>query len=267
MERGYLKSKDKKLSYRVFGEGKNVVLAFHGYGQSAKDFQGAEKHFPDTRIYAFDLFFHGESSWQPLPENFSPEEWSFILSDFLKEQNIQKFSLLAFSLGARPALASFNFFPKEVNQIILLAPDGIHINFWYRVSTGFAPVRYLFRNSVDNPKTFLRLTRLFEKSRLVNKSLIRLAKKQMASKELRQRVYSSWMVYRQFKISHKELAQLIQKHGSKFIIIGATHDKLIPSRRLAAFSQLLPKENTVCRIENCGHYELFRRLIKNGVNQ
>ena len=131
-----LSYKNSTLSYRKSGHGNKALLLFHGFGQHHQAFAAlSDKLAPYFTLYAFDLFFHGNSQWNEGEQPLEKVMWKDILTKFLDEHNIGKFSVLGFSLGGKFALVSLELFPAQVEQIILLAPDGVKTSFWYSLAT------------------------------------------------------------------------------------------------------------------------------------
>ena len=117
------------VSYEKWGNGSETLIAFHGFGQSATIFSNIapalEKNFT---VYACSLFYHGESklpnhisAGKPLPAEFFKEG----LLKFCKQNNIEKFSLMGYSLGGRLVLKLLEMIPERINSLLLLAPDGV----------------------------------------------------------------------------------------------------------------------------------------------
>jgi len=76
----------KSLHYQKLGRGPKILLAFHGIAQDgASCFQPFEAHLGNVyTIYAFDLFFHGESI-SSKNELVSKELWRSIVQRFVAE--------------------------------------------------------------------------------------------------------------------------------------------------------------------------------------
>ena len=86
------------LYYQKFGNGKQIMLAFHGFGQESSVYKCLADVLTEYTFYAFDLFFHGKSQWD-FPENYlRSQRWKELLQDFLDKENIQKFSLFCSTL-------------------------------------------------------------------------------------------------------------------------------------------------------------------------
>ena len=69
MDKNLFLYKNSCISYHRFGTGKNVMVAFHGYNQTGREYAYFEgvlgKQFT---IIAIDFFWHGDSVWQEVED-------------------------------------------------------------------------------------------------------------------------------------------------------------------------------------------------------
>ena len=84
-------------------------------------------------------------------ENFTVEKLVEIIKQVLPN-NLKTFYLLGYSMGGRIALRLLQQIPKQIEKVVLLAPDGLHKNFWYRFATHTIVGRNLFYKSMKNPR-------------------------------------------------------------------------------------------------------------------
>src|SRR5690349_6005024 len=118
--------KDYQVSYEKWGSGPEILLAFHGFGQTASIFQNIapalEKKFT---VYACSLFYHGDSKFPDhvTPgEPLKPEYLKQGVIEFCKQNNIDHFSLMGYSLGGRLVLKLIEMMPEKIHSVLLLAP-------------------------------------------------------------------------------------------------------------------------------------------------
>ena len=122
------------LSYRRFGDGNKMLFCFHGYGEDALTFSFLEKNLGNEfTLIALDFPFHGLTEWN--------EEFLLRIDELIEIMNkissVQSFSILGYSMGGRVALKLLQIIPDRIEKIILLAPDGLHNNFWHKISKKF----------------------------------------------------------------------------------------------------------------------------------
>src|SRR6185312_5504156 len=221
MKREYSSFEYKKalLHFSKYGRGDKVLLCFHGYGQSNKDFNILQEALKDKyTVYTFDLFYHGESFWHEKEKPLSKEFWYELVNAFLNTHHVQYFSVAGFSMGGKFTLPIVKYFSDRIEKIILIAPDGVTLNFWYKLATGFSFTRALLRTIVVKPNLYLNLIKLFSIVKLVPSSTVKFANSQMITRQQRRRVYYSWVVFRMLKVNIKEIARLINSSNIPLII-------------------------------------------------
>src|SRR5688572_20735740 len=106
-----------KLHYQKLGHGTKVLLAFHGFGQNSDYFLPvAEALGEQFTIYAFDLFFHGNSWLEKEHAPLTKEFFTSLLQRFLAKEKVEKFSVTGFSMGGKFALAVLESFPERIHS-------------------------------------------------------------------------------------------------------------------------------------------------------
>lgn len=255
----FLYLQNSKLHYKVLGSGSNVLIAFHGYGQDMRSLYGIEQVFINHRIYLFDLFFHGQSTWQENNKAITPERWTDLFNVFLKTEKINTFSLLGFSIGAKLALSLVSKFENKIENVILIAPDGIKPNFWYKLATGSVLGRLLFQNFSSHPKRYIKVFEFLSNLRLVDKGLKRFVLTQVKSERQRKLVLDTWLVFRKLVIDKKRLVAQINHSGIFVCLFVGKYDKVIPPNSFDNFVAGLSKIKYV-KLDT-GHFDLVPSVI------
>lgn len=229
----------KKLHFSKKGKGKKSLILFHGFGQTHTAFDAIESSFQDEfTIYAFDLYYHGQS--ERLDGRLYPHEWEADLRQFIATEGIDQFSIVAFSLGGRFALATANIFPTSVEKLILIAPDGLYKNFWYVFSTSRIGNSF-FRFMMLNPSRFDRLLDVFEKWKLTSPSMIRFARKELADRENCLKVYRSWTYFRPLQLSSGRIANMLNASEIEAHLILGEKDYIIPKKEVVTETRRIAK--------------------------
>ncbi len=246
---------NNQLHYSVSGEGEKSLLIFHGYGHTHKNMREIEEALQgEYKIYNFDLFFHGFSEWRQNDSPLTHEFWHSMLSEFLKVNQIKTFSVMGFSLGGKLALATVQSFEKQIQNLYLIAPDGLTNNFWYNTATS-KPFKKLFRSMVLAPKLFFKLINVLERVRMLDKSTKRFALLQMNSRDKRRRVYYSWMVYKGIKPDLGLISKAINVNAIHVELYAGIYDRIIPVNAIQSFAKTI--KNKKCHILNTGHNNLL----------
>lgn len=260
-----LQLEQAKLFFTKTGTGDRVLIAFHGFGQSNQAFHTLASELSDIyTLYAFDIFFHGQSSWslreQPLEKDF----WSRMMNKFLEEQSISGFSLLGFSMGGKFALATLEAFPERVEKIFLLAPDGIKTSMWYSLATYPVALRNLFKSMIQKPQRFNAIARFAHRIGLIDKGILRFTESQMNTVEKRERVYYSWVAFRHLTFDMNVIAQLIHQHNTKLIMILGKFDKIITLKNMQSLLQKVKQyELEILEVGHNGVIDASIKILKN----
>lgn len=216
------------LHYAVAGTGPEALLLFHGFGQDHTAFEAFDKILsPHYTLYAFDLYFHGQSTWGVGESPLLKSYWEKIMQAFCETLPVKTFTVAGFSLGGKFALATLEAFPERTKGIVLMAPDGIKTSFWYSLATYPLFFRWLFKSMILHPGTFMVLSRVLYTLGVMDKGLIRFAERQMNTREKREQVYYSWVVFRNLRFDLKSIATLVNAHHIPLTLFVGKYDKVI----------------------------------------
>jgi pimeloyl-ACP methyl ester carboxylesterase len=206
-------------------------------------------------IYSFDLFYHGQSRLAKADAPLTKKRLGELLAEFLTEKNIDTFSLLAFSMGAKFALTAVEHFPGRVQQVWLIAPDGLQRQFWYSLATYPPWMRGILGRAVLRPQRLLRFIDALGQRRVVDTNLVRFAQWQLESREKRLRVYRSWVGFRLLVFNLKDLARNLNEHQVPVTFFLGKYDRVIPHAGLQQFIGSLQRAQTM--LLDAGHAGLI----------
>ena len=239
-----------------FGNGPRALLAFHGIGQDGSCFASFAESSVNTdyTIYAVDLPFHGQTSWPFDAMNpISKTDWNVLITRILLENNIERFTVAGFSMGGKFALVTAELFPDRVDELWLLAPDGITVSPWYWLATHTAAGRWLYRLFVVRIRLLTRIGKPLVRLGLIDRSLLRFAESTLATREQRLRVYRSWVTFRHINPALTALADSLNRYNIKTRIF------------LGAFDRVLPAHYVLPLTDRLHRYELT--VLKTGHNR
>ena len=224
------------LHYVKAGNGKQSLLVFHGFGQDHTLYVPLLRSLSDKyTLYIVDLFFHGKSEWHEGEQPLKKSAWKNILQVLIEEQKLDSFSILAYSLGGKFALATIEEFPTQVKRVFLLAPDGIKTSFWYSLATYPPILRRFFKSMIFRHERFLTIARQLGKYKLADAGLIRFADYQMNTEAKRKRVYYSWVVFRHLTFDLKKVASVINDNRIALTLVAGKYDKVIRPENMNRF--------------------------------
>jgi pimeloyl-ACP methyl ester carboxylesterase len=274
MEHRLLTYKNSQISYYCFGSGPRQVVCFHGYGEEARLYTFLEKYAGNQyTFYSFDLPFHGQTKWNE-GLDFSHNNLQQIIENILLEDNQKpgtgrhpeqsegrKLSILGFSLGGRIALSFYQSQPESVEKIILLAPDGLIVNFWYWFSTQTWIGNKIFSFSMKYPGWFFTFLKLVNKLGLVNASVFKFVNYYIGNKEARQLLYQRWTGLRKLKPNLQRIKNFIRQHKTPTRLVYGKYDRIILPVRGEKFQKGIEEFCTVTVIAS-GHQVLHENHVE-----
>ena len=180
-----------RMEYCVFGEGERVLYAFHGFAKKMDDWLIHKSWISSFKVYAFNDLFHGKSTFRDPDLELTPEEHAQFFEAFASAHGHSRVSLLAFSSGGRPLINLLNHSRLEIEEIFLLAVDGITPSFWNDAFCRYAFVRRTYKYLIRKPEALLSTARFLAKARLIDKSLAVFVNYSMHNEEKRRLIYHS----------------------------------------------------------------------------
>ena len=239
--------KSSKINYYVYGRGPNVLFCLHGYGENGSSFQFLEKELGSLyTLYAVDFPFHGATEWAET-EAFTAGD---LLSVFSGIRSANSFSMLAYSMGGRAAMHILQEFPENIERVVLVAPDGLHVNFWYWLATQTFAGNKLFQATMNDPKWFFAFLDGAGKMKLLDESIIKFVHHFLDNKEERILLYKRWSVMRKFKPRIAALRKACSEKNIPLHFVFGRHDRIILSKRADVFKK---EANIHVKLIDAGH--------------
>ncbi len=267
MDQQWLTYKNSVISYFQFGNGPKQAVCFHGYGETATNFEFLAKHAGNQySFYAIDLPFHGKTEWKE-GLDFTTEDLLAVVEEILSEGNQkpkiknQKFTALGFSLGGRIALGLYEAIPEKVERLILLAPDGLKVNFWYWLATQTRLGNKFFAFTMKKPSWFFGFLKLMNKLKLVNASIFKFVNYYIGDAEVRRLLYARWTALRNIQPNLKKIKQQIIVHKTATRLIYGKHDRIILSLVGEKFKKGIEEHCTISVI-HAGHQVLHEKHVE-----
>lgn len=272
-EQKFLSYRDSQISYLRFGSGPRKALCFHGYGEDAGSFAFLDKYAGDHyTFFSIDLPFHGKTDWKE-GLNFTTEILLEIISNILSKensglsagsfggtQNSELVTLLGFSLGGRIALSLYQLEPGKIDRLILLAPDGLKMNFWYWLSTQTWMGNQFFGFTMKRPGWFFGFLKLMNKLGLVNASIFKFVNHYIGDEQVRRSLYTRWTTLRKLKPDIKKIRTAIRENNTVTRIMYGQHDRIILSSVGNRFKKGIEDQCTITVIHS-GHQVLHEKHI------
>ncbi|QEC68047.1 alpha/beta hydrolase [Panacibacter ginsenosidivorans] len=246
--------KNSEIWFGVEGTGPSLIVCLHGFGENMDSFaflnNTIDKHYT---LLCIDLPFHGDTKWQE-GLLFAPDELLQIINGILERSGFSsncKFSLLGYSLGGRIALHLLRMIPERIERVVLIAPDGLRVNFWYWLGTQTYIGNKLFHITMQHPDWFFAMTNFAYKTGFLNKSIIKFLHYYLDDKEARLMLYKRWTTLRKFKPDLPLVRKIIKERKIPVRFIFGNYDRIILYKRSDAFKK--DKENVKVLVLNTGH--------------
>lgn len=237
MQSIFLTYKSSLIHYLKGGEGKQLLLCFHGYGESSGSFTLLEASLgQEYTLIAIDLPFHGETQWKE-GLFFSPEDLLVIIQQIARGLTFQqeKMLLIGYSMGGRVALSLLEKIPEKTEKIILVAPDGLRMNGWYWLATQNRLGNLLFRLTMQRPGWFLFILRIADTLRLVNRSIYKFTVNYIDNALVRDGLYKRWTTMRGFRPDIPVIQSFIRERQIPVRLLYGRYDRIIRWERAEEF--------------------------------
>jgi len=231
MQKLQLLYKDSEINYFRFGSGKKLAICFHGYGETADSYSFLEVYAgTEFSFYAVDLPFHGETKWNE-GYDFNYNDLQSIIKEIIfkgsqLQSNLQ-LTLLGFSLGGRMALSLYQAMPDQIEKIVLLAPDGLKINFWYWLATQTWLGNQFFSFTMKHPGWFFGFLKILNSLKLVNTSIFKFVNYYIGERQVRQDLYARWTTLRKLRPDLKKIKSFIKQYKTAVRLIYGRYDRII----------------------------------------
>jgi pimeloyl-ACP methyl ester carboxylesterase len=234
-----------KVHFHEYGTGQKPLLAFHGYGMTGKQFHVLQNSvLPDYHVYGFDHFFHNESRLEGWTEKqiiagMPREMVKHYVEEWFKIYGRQRFSVMAYSIGANLALILVEEYPDLIDGIILMAPDGLYVYKGFYFLTHKPVGKWFFKHVTKSKWLATTLLNKLKKIRFIDDSLHQIAYSEMDTPKKRLDVYYTLNLIRLLKPDTEKIAGLINQYQIPCKLIFGLHDNLFPKKAAMPFIQKL----------------------------
>jgi pimeloyl-ACP methyl ester carboxylesterase len=260
MQPAFISFRSSQVHYSYGGNGNKVLLCLHGYGETENTFHFLEKKLAaGYLLIAIDMPWHGKTQWKE-ENDFTIADLLQIIDDILAAQDAASshLTLLGFSMGGRMSLSILQAIPQRIHKMILLAPDGLKVNFWYCLATQTYIGNRLFGFTMKHPAWLFSLIRLGNKLKLLNRSVYNFANHYVHDKTIRRQLYLRWTGFRKIKPDLDIVKKNIQQHKIQVHLVYGAFDRIIRHERGTKFSKGIEKYCKLIIIQS-GHQLLLEK--------
>jgi len=223
----FLDYQNHRIYCQVSGTGPKLLIAFPGYGTTVNFYDPALPCLSNAfTMWIVDLPLHGQTKWSA--PRFTIANFSEIIMLILARSGHSRFSMLGHSFGGRAALTQIPLFATQLDQVILLAPDGIK-------NLGLMTVHWVpswFRNSTqrwfDHSYRLLPIVDWLHRRKWIAPTAYGFAQYYLKDEFRRKQVKIYWLSLADFQVSLNLVKNAIRDHGIKVTIFLGSRDKIIP---------------------------------------
>lgn len=222
------------------------LIAFYGYGQAAEVYKPfAVKLEKEYNVLVIDL------PYQSLDAPIEKQEFISFVKSLMHKYGFTQFVGLSYSMGSRFNLVLAECIPESVSKLILLAPDGIRIRFWNRLSTQTSIGNYLFKVLANHPVAFEKISEFIYNIKLITKSMYAFSKWHMRDQQNRLRVYHAWMNMKKMIPDLDQINSNTQKYHFEILAYFGKYDEVINSGCMKKLAFKIPSAHI--NLVNKGH--------------
>ena len=258
MQSHFLKFRENRVHYLQFGEGPEVLFALHGFADRARMFVLLEPALADRyTVVALDWPFHGQTEW--LEPTFSKGDLLEILEEIAGQMGKTRFSLLAYSFGARLAQAMLPELAPQLNRLYLLAPDGVNTKGMSMATHTPMWLRRLLFKALRQPTWFVTLLEWGHRIKLVPAMIHHFLTNNLTRPERFQRTFGCWLAMDSFYLGRRKIRALLADTGLQTDIYVGARDQVVTAASLQKMVEGLA--NVHLHLLDEGHRLIGEKLV------
>lgn len=236
-----------KVHYHEYGSGTKLLFAFHGYGMSGRQFSVLQQSLVQQyRIIGFDHFFHGTSALYEAKEavvlaGMQPEILKAYINSWFKKFGRQRFALLGYSIGANMALYLTQQFADQIDEVILMAPDGLVRHKGLHFLRASFIGQKLFKKLTYSSWMMARALKLLNRFGVIDNSLYAIASREIDTPQKRLNAYFTVHFNKNIYTDIGKVAALINQYHIRCRLYFGQYDRLFPQKNSKKLLRLLQR--------------------------
>ncbi len=236
MTNHYFENELVVMHYYKFGHGAKPMFCFHGYGMHGRQFKLLEESLGERyTFYGFDLLFHKQTklidqSLKAVKRGIPKQELARLFRTLCLEAGIDRFSIIAYSMGSYYASTLVEEIPEMISEVFLAAPSSFKPG-WI--------ISFLSRNKIGNKilerlalsdKGMHSLLSVLRRVHLIDQKAYDILFKEIATGELRYSFYACVSYMRFLKLDDQKFINNLNHHHIKSMFIFGERDKSYPAK-------------------------------------
>lgn len=239
---GFLQLQDiGTVHFHEYGSGSRPLLAFHGYGMTGKQFHVLEQTIlKGYYVHGFDHFFHGQSqlngwSEKQIMAGMSKDMVRLYMEAWFAQYGRQRFSVMGYSIGANLALIIVEEYAHLIDDVILMAPDGLSVYKGFHFLMHNNMGRFFFRWATKSKWLAPTMLKTVKRLGMIDQSLYTIAYNEIDTPKKRQDVYYTLNLIKQLQPDTGKLVQIINEREIKCLFVFGKEDLLFPKSAAMPF--------------------------------
>lgn len=213
--------------YSQYGRGRQLLIAFHGYGMDGSQFRVLEDSLlKKYNIIGFHLPYHKNG-----PANH--EDWIDLVKAEIRklvaQSEFEYFSLAGYSIGSKVTLHLIEEFQSQIDEIFLFAPYGLE-NHWGLsfVTKGIGNSFFRLMVNTSLPEKIMKVVKFLK---IIDQSHHEIIHKELLSRNKRESLCKTLQMAGEIRIKRNQLPELINRNQIKSTIIYGKDDVLFPFKK------------------------------------
>jgi pimeloyl-ACP methyl ester carboxylesterase len=258
------------LHYYQFGNGPKTMLCFHGYGMHGKQFSILEEKFgSEYTFYGLDLFFHKKTklknqSLDHIKKPLTKKEFNEIITDFCAHLSIDRFSIMAYSLGTHYASVVTELKAENIDKVFMFAPSFLRVFYVFKLLANNKIANYSFYKLFMNKKAIISTLKALNKVRLIDNKLYEILHAEMSVPEMRFSLYANVTFLRHLETKPKEFIEILNKYDTKIYFIFGKRDPIYHSK-LA--DKIIPKLKNASKLVIDEDHDMINNKLPDKIHQ
>lgn len=245
------------ISYLKIGQGKSLLIALHGFGEKAASFIPICPALAQAfTVIAIDLPFHGQTQWRQ--EEFTLQDFIHIFQAILEQEQQSHFSLLGYSFGGRIAMSILPHLAPQIEQLFLIAPDGLNTKVLSTMMLVPVPIRQALRQRLVESGKLRQWLLLQSKKESLPVYVRKFIRHQLNSPERIEIAFQCWISANHFPLTLSKVKKYLQQHQTPTHLYLGKRDKIIPVKTGLLLAQNLA--NVHAYLLDTGHRMLGNTL-------
>ena len=234
------------MHYYCFGSGPRTMFCFHGYGMHGRQFKVLEETMGEQyTFFGFDLFFHKKTvlrdqSVAAVKKGISKGQLAVFFKDFCKEAGVDRFSIIAYSMGSHYATSLIEEMPEYIDELFIAAPSSLKpgkiITFLSGNRVGNKVLERMALSNTSMP----RLLSVLKRIKIIDQKGYDILFREVASPELRFSFFACASYMRFLILNTEKFITKLNQHQIRSVFIFGERDKNYPA---VIGSAIIPRIN------------------------